>query len=167
MKNYKLLLIFIKRKKKFIKTMGKFIKKFNTHSEYESFIQTDEFVKPNVSICVQENDVHYNPWTWAEEYLTFVAKEDGTFSFTPQNSNVISYSTDNGTTWTEGNSVEVSNGDKVMWKGEMTPSTTYTSNWVNGVASSGTFVKNSAATWANTFGVNGIPNGWTVQTASI
>ena len=46
-----------------------------------------------------------------------------------------------------------------------TPSTTYTNNWVNGVASTGTFVKNSAATW-NVTGNNGIPTGWTVQTDS-
>lgn len=45
-----------------------------------------------------------------------------------------------------------------------TPSSTYTSNWVNGVASSGTFVKNSAATW-DVRGTSGIPNNWTVQTA--
>ena len=37
-------------------------------------------------------------------------------------------------------------------------------NWVNGVASSGTFVKNINATW-NVTGNNGIPNGWTVETA--
>lgn len=42
-----------------------------------------------------------------------------------------------------------------------TPSTTYTSNWVSGVASSGTFVKNASAAWDVT-GVNGIPTGWTV-----
>ena len=46
-----------------------------------------------------------------------------------------------------------------------TPSSTYTGSWVNGVAASGTFVKNSAAEW-NVTGVNGIPTGWTVQTAS-
>jgi len=34
--------------------------------------------------------------------------------------------------------------------------------WVSGVASSGTFVKNSAATWDRT-GVSGIPSGWTVE----
>jgi len=45
------------------------------------------------------------------------------------------------------------------------PSTSYLSNWVNGVASTGTFVKNSAATWENTFGVSAIPEGWTVETA--
>ena len=41
----------------------------------------------------------------------------------------------------------------------------YTQNWVDGVASTGTFVKNSAASW-NVTGVNGIPTGWTVETAS-
>jgi hypothetical protein len=38
------------------------------------------------------------------------------------------------------------------------------SDWVNGVASSGTFVKNPAMTTLST-GVDGIPNGWTVINA--
>ena len=46
-----------------------------------------------------------------------------------------------------------------------TPSDTYTSSWVYRVSSAGTFVKNSAATWTTT-GFNGVPTGWTVQTAS-
>ena len=46
-----------------------------------------------------------------------------------------------------------------------TPSSNYTSNWVKGVASTGTFVKNSSAQW-NVTGNNGVPTGWTVQTAS-
>ena len=46
-----------------------------------------------------------------------------------------------------------------------TPSTSYTRNWVNGVSATGTFVKNSTAQW-NVSDVNGIPSGWTVQTAS-
>lgn len=41
--------------------MGKYLKLFETHAEYESFIQTD-YDKPNVSLCAQENEVHYNPW---------------------------------------------------------------------------------------------------------
>ena len=45
------------------------------------------------------------------------------------------------------------------------PSTTYTQNWVQNVASTGTFVKNSAATW-NVTGYHGIPVGWTIQRAS-
>ncbi len=43
------------------------------------------------------------------------------------------------------------------------PSELYTENWVNGVSATGTFYKNSTATW-NITGVNGIPSGWTVQT---
>ena len=46
-----------------------------------------------------------------------------------------------------------------------TPSTSYTSNWVSGVAATGTFVKNSTATWTTT-GVHAVPSGWTVETAS-
>ena len=45
-----------------------------------------------------------------------------------------------------------------------TPSNTTTPGWVSGVAATGTFVKNSAATW-NVTGVNGIPTGWTIETA--
>jgi hypothetical protein len=46
-----------------------------------------------------------------------------------------------------------------------TPSTTLTGNWVNGVASTGTFVKNASASWANN-GANSIPTSWTIQTAT-
>ena len=46
-----------------------------------------------------------------------------------------------------------------------TPSTSYMNNWVNGVASSGTFVKNSAATWTSSCGISTYPCNWTVETA--
>jgi hypothetical protein len=39
------------------------------------------------------------------------------------------------------------------------------SNWVNGVAASGTFVKKTGVS-AWTTGSSGIPSGWTVQTAN-
>ena len=45
-----------------------------------------------------------------------------------------------------------------------TPESDSTLVWLQNVASSGTFVKNSAATWDVT-GVSGVPSGWTVQTA--
>ena len=114
----------------------KYIKLFNTHTEYQAFTQTNDFIKPNVSYCIDNNDVHYNPWTWAEEYLTFVALGNGTFTFTPKNNNVISYSIDNGKNWTEGNSVEVANGDKVIWKGTMTP---VSNGGIGGFSSTGNF----------------------------
>ena len=40
----------------------------------------------------------------------------------------------------------------------------YLNGWLEGVSSTGTFIKNSAATWTNEQA--GIPTGWTVQTAS-
>ena len=40
-----------------------------------------------------------------------------------------------------------------------------TSKWVDGVASSGTFVKNASAQWDVT-GTSGVPSGWTVVTAT-
>lgn len=43
------------------------------------------------------------------------------------------------------------------------PSASYTNMWVNRVAATGTFVKNSAATW-NVTGTSGVPTGWTVET---
>ena len=113
-----------------------YLKLFENHSQYENFIQTEDFIKPNVSHCVQENEVHYNP-RWADEYFTTVAREDGTISFNIWKSmgtdmiTSISYSTDNGETWTTTNNtdgktenlvidVNVSEGDKVMWKGDAT-----------------------------------------------
>jgi hypothetical protein len=47
----------------------------------------------------------------------------------------------------------------------VTPLTSYTNYWVYNVGSGGTFVKNSAATW-NVINVYGVPNGWTIETAS-
>lgn len=41
----------------------------------------------------------------------------------------------------------------------------YSYNWVSGVASSGTFVKSSKASWSRT-GNHAVPSGWTIQTAS-
>lgn len=81
---------------------------------------------PNVSLCTQENEVHYNPWVrdFSQEYLTFVALEDGTF----QLSTAVSYSLDNGETWTElaanTASSTVTAGNNIMWKGTLTPYST-------------------------------------------
>ena len=43
-----------------------------------------------------------------------------------------------------------------------TPGSSYTSNWVNGVAATGTFVKSADVTW-DVRGVNGIPTNWRVE----
>lgn len=46
-----------------------------------------------------------------------------------------------------------------------TPQSAYTYRWLYGVKAEGTFVKNAAATWDVT-GSNGVPTGWTVETAT-
>ena len=115
--------------------MAKYLKLFETHTNYETFINGNDVVKPNVSYCLDVKDVHFNPHTWADEYLTFVALEDGTISFDIWKTmgtdmiTSISYSTDNGETWTTTNNtnnkqanlqitVNVQTGDKVLWKGD-------------------------------------------------
>ena len=100
----------------------KYIKLFKSHSDYETFKQSEDFVTPNVSYCVAENEVHYNPLANADKYLTFEALKDGTFKF----SNPINYSIDNGITWNElasdTNSPTVTKESKIIWKAtDLTP----------------------------------------------
>ena len=43
--------------------MGKYLKKFDTTSQYNAYTaDTANFIKPNVSYTVDNNMVHYNPW---------------------------------------------------------------------------------------------------------
>ena len=105
----------------------KYITKFDNHSYYETFIASEDYITPNVSICVQQNEIHYNPYVhdYSQDYLTFEALEDGTFQFT----NAINYSVDNGTTWTSlaANTATpiITSGIMIMWKAELTPSSSY------------------------------------------
>jgi hypothetical protein len=46
-----------------------------------------------------------------------------------------------------------------------TPGTDYTQSWTSAVSSTGTFIKNSSATW-ELVGRDGVPTGWTIETAS-
>ena len=40
-----------------------YLKKFENHTQYETYINGGDAVLPNVSICITEGDVHYNPST--------------------------------------------------------------------------------------------------------
>ena len=99
--------------------MKTYIKKFENHNAYVAFTETEDFIKPNVSLCIQETEIHYNPYTYENDYLTFIALEDCAFSATA----IISYSLD-GEMWTILASIDESEawtptfhaGQKVMWK---------------------------------------------------
>lgn len=113
----------------------KYLKLFDTHSEYEEFAGGGGMLKPNVSHCVQENEVHYNPipHDYSKDYLTIESLEDGnvigwiTRILSVAGSAVtktISASTDNGMTWTEYTSSTggtiiaiLNNGNKLLVKG--------------------------------------------------
>ena len=92
-------------------------------------------LRPNVSHCVNENDVHYNPTPhdYSKDYLTFESLVDNTklyFRATrPESTKTISVSTDNGRTWNECTSSNDTNGtliatlmvgQKLMIKGNLT-----------------------------------------------
>ena len=112
--------------------MSKYIKLFNQHSQYEAFIGGGEITLPNVSHCIDVNDVHYNPipHDYSKDYLTFVSRASNvtfTFNGTTVNdvTNKASYSLDDGVTWTEiesgAETPSVKRGKKILWRGEMTP----------------------------------------------
>ena len=120
----------------------KYFKKFNFHSDYETYISSNDKLLPNISYCEDQNEVHFNPIpNYAEEYLTFVALENGTISFTYSehtvepneyndysnyDGNYIEYSIDNGQTWVKTNNsdgevivtLNVFAGDKILWRGD-------------------------------------------------
>ena len=82
------------------------------------------------------------PTDYSKRYLTLVARDSGTLQFDGTTdgttTNTIQYSTDNGQTWStaaQSVTLNVSNGDKVLWKGEMVPNTSGIGNFTSSTAS--------------------------------
>lgn len=105
--------------------MGKYIKEFQTHAEYEAYAaDTENFITPNVSYCVDTfNEVHYSPfeYDYSNDYLTFKILENTTIRLTGADTVGFYYSTDNGETWTNltrdlTSGVQFNAGTKVLWK---------------------------------------------------
>lgn len=95
----------------------KYIKQFSSHTDYEEWVEEHGLTYPNVSQCVEEDDVHYNPIPYKNSYLTFIALEDTQYKFT---NNSLQYSVDDGSTWTtlaaNTNTPTIHAGERVMWK---------------------------------------------------
>ena len=106
----------------------KYIKLFENHSNYEDFVDGGTMENPNVSHCIQENEVHYNPFIrdYSKDYLTIKALSDGTLGFNPRDINSFEYSLDGGQTWNTATAAEeeiffevtLSRGDEVCFKKE-------------------------------------------------
>lgn len=104
----------------------KYIKRFNVLNEFNDFI-FDDTNTPNVSLIEeleQPEDLVFislMPHNYSNDYLTFIPAEDSTFGFSMEG---LSYSTDNGQTWTElaanGTTPTIAAGEKIMWKNNTT-----------------------------------------------
>ena len=118
----------------------KYLKHFETTSEYETYIGGGA-VLPNVSYTDDTLKVYFNPipHDYSQDYLTMIVTVGGDVTWTGTGNNALYYSKDNGTTWSEPSTditLSVNEGDKVLWKGETSP----TSNGI-GVFSGGTNVR--------------------------
>ena len=120
--------------KHFICSMSKYLKLFETTSQYNEYINSIDVVLPNVSVAKDApSTVYFNPiHDYSKDYLTFVALEDGTFTFSMDQKLTtaavpsMSYSTDNGETWTTVQNIDneavtvttptITSGNKVLWK---------------------------------------------------
>lgn len=108
----------------------KYLKKFANHSEYVVFTNGQDFLKPNTSVCVNEYETHFTPepYDYSQDYLTFVALENGTFKCSGY---TVSYSVDDGATWTSlasnTNTPTVNAGHKILWKGSLSASGRFSS----------------------------------------
>lgn len=101
---------------------------FNNHNSFKGVHYDGHRIKEIHSamgkVWPEESPTPPTPTGYCEEYLTFVAQEDGKFKFSgSQTSNRISYSLDSGSTWTQPSSVTttpaIQSGHTVMFKGNM------------------------------------------------
>ena len=102
----------------------KYFRIFDTQEEYESYVESSDYITPNVSILRDCTEVWINAEIeHSSDYFSFVARESATFSFT----NPIQYSLDSGETWVSlaANTATptVANGDTIMWKNTVTGTT--------------------------------------------
>ena len=109
----------------------KYLKLFKIHSDYEEYINGGEAVLPNVSYCEDERGMHYSPYVphdYTQDYFTMVVTVGGDVTWTGgTGNNALYYSKDNGNTWSESSTnitLSVNEGDKVLWKGQTSPSST-------------------------------------------
>ena len=106
-------------------------RKFDNHTDYVDELESIALIDHNLSYCKDKDDVHYDDYIY--RYFTTVALTDGEIWLilsefaTAELITSISYSTDNGKTWTthqnanhSGNvfvKVPVNAGDKVICRG--------------------------------------------------
>ncbi|MBO7417465.1 MAG: leucine-rich repeat protein [Bacteroidaceae bacterium] len=54
--------------------MGKYLKLFQNHNGYTAYTaDTENFLLPNVSYCIEQDEVHFNPYNEPSQGLVFIA----------------------------------------------------------------------------------------------
>ena len=116
-----------------MKEVKEYIKRFDNHQDYISFINSNDYAKPNVSSCSAESHVHYD-YDYAYVPLTVVPLEDITIKFTNKvyfsskySSGNTYYSVDGARTWTEftsADTISVEANKPIQFKGNL-KNTTY------------------------------------------
>ena len=124
----------------------KYINKFANASAYNTYLE-GSVDTPNLSQISGESDVKMIQKSEYNTYLTFEAIEDGTFRFdgttVDGNTNALSYSLDNGETWSEIASNTYTStilaGNTIMWKGNCIPDEVSTYGGIGKFSSTGKF----------------------------
>lgn len=116
--------------------MSKHIKQFQNEAAYNEFRQSQDFILPNLSLCIEENTFKSEaappPHDYSKDYLTIISREDDNhfmYRYTQVSSTsvkkVIYVSLDNGQTWyrrtpDSGTSIYTvfNKGDKILLKGD-------------------------------------------------
>jgi hypothetical protein len=105
----------------------KYLHKFETQAQCEAYMNGSDYEEPFVGLVAATSEILYNKVV--PQPLTFNITSPGTIKWTTSNTlltKTISYSTDNGVTWTDitsntGSSaptININAGDKVMFKGD-------------------------------------------------
>ena len=134
----------------------KYFKYFNTHNEYLNFKNTNDGSQPILSFCQNEILDHFDKRTYNNKYLTFIILADGIIHFdynqyiTTSQATYLEYSFDNGLTWTRitnldnelvSETINVSKGDKIIWRGINKSFSLYNSSYFSHFYSEDTSVK--------------------------
>ena len=110
----------------------KYLNLFDNHNDYEDYVDGGLMSYPNVSYCIEEDELHYMKESpihdYSKDYLTFEVVESGTITIKKSSSSAptvtIQYSSNKGSTWTslttsttEQSLGTYNIGDKVLVKG--------------------------------------------------
>ena len=70
-----------------------YIKQFQTHNQYEAYVESENFIRPNVSYCVDKDELHFNNKKTTEVETRVVAyfyiDNPGTYSIVGCDPNVV------------------------------------------------------------------------------